>query len=144
MTQLPCKEQCHRECYSLMLLRVYQTMAMGLFREQWSNIKCADEWWVVVCRMDLFSVFAIICFLFPVVHSLVVPYQLPSSDSELCSSSAVLTVRTPLGTASGTRDPAGAFKFPVKYASANRWAPSTVAATWALPYVFPCVFKLKA
>ena len=77
------------------------------------------------------NVFTFICFFFPVVYALVAPCELPSSYT-----SAVLTVKTPLGTASGTSDPAGTYRFPVKYASANRWAPSTVAATWALPYVF--------
>lgn len=84
-------------------------------------------------------VFAFLCFLLPVAHALVVPCQLSSSNV-----SAVFTVKTPLGTALGTPDPAGTHRFPVKYASANRWAPSTVAATWALPYVFLCVSMLKA
>lgn len=85
----------------------------------------SDEWLQgIVCRMDLFSIFTFICFFFPVAHTLVAPY------SNLYS---VVNVETPLGTASGTLDPAGACRFPVKYASANRWAPSTVAAVWALP-----------
>lgn len=88
------------------------------------------------CRMNVFTVF---CLLFPVACALVVPCQLPSSNI-----SAVFTVKTPLGTASGTPDPAGTYRFPVKYASANRWAPSTVATAWALPCVFLCVFMLKA
>lgn len=81
------------------------------------------------------DVFTFICFLFFVAHALAVPCP---------NISAVFTLKTPLGTASGIRHPAGAYRFPVKYASANRWAPSTVAATWALPYVFPFVLTVKA
>ena len=80
-------------------------------------------------------VFTFVCLLLPVACALVVPC--PSNIS------AVFTVKTPLGTASGTPDPAGTYRFPVKYASASRWAPSTVAAAWALPYVFVCVFMLN-
>ncbi|KAF8201777.1 Alpha/Beta hydrolase protein [Pholiota molesta] len=36
------------------------------------------------------------------------------------------TKDTPLGTANGVLDPQGAYRFSVKYASAARWAPSTV------------------
>ena len=81
------------------------------------------------------DVFAFIFSLFLVAHALAVPCP---------NISGVFTLKTSLGTASGTRDPAGTYRFPVKYASANRWAPSTVAAMWALPYVFLCVFLLKA
>ncbi|KAI0672899.1 alpha/beta-hydrolase [Trametes maxima] len=43
------------------------------------------------------------------------------------------TVSTPIGTAQGTSDDAGATRFSVKYASATRWQPSTVATKWELP-----------
>jgi hypothetical protein len=49
-------------------------------------------------------------------------------------SSSDITKDTPLGTANGILDPQGAYRFSVKYASAARWAPSTVVTTWALPY----------
>lgn len=86
----------------------------------------------VVCRMNVFTFF---CFFFSFANVLAFPCPIGS---------AVVTLKTPLGTASGTRDSAGSLRFPVKYGSANRWAPSTVAASWALPYVFPCLFILKA
>ena len=44
------------------------------------------------------------------------------------------SVKTPIGTAQGASDDAGATRFAVKYASASRWQPSTVATTWELPY----------
>jgi hypothetical protein len=115
-----------------------------LFREQWIsissflfglcslirlNIKCVVDG--AVCRMDVFT---FICFFFPVAYAFAIPCP---------NISAVLTLKTPLGTASGTRDAAGTYRFPVRYASANRWAPSTVPAMWALPYVLPRVFTLK-
>lgn len=75
------------------------------------------------------DVFTFICLLFSVALALAAP-------------SPALTVKTPLGTASGTQDPAGTYRFPVKYGSANRWAPSTVATKWALPYVFPASLSL--
>ncbi|KAL0568075.1 hypothetical protein V5O48_013919 [Marasmius crinis-equi] len=43
-----------------------------------------------------------------------------------------LQIATPIGPARGTFA-SGANRFSVKYASANRWAPSTVATTWQLP-----------
>lgn len=91
--------------------------------------------------MVLFTFFAFICFLFPSTLT----FTLPVSDDSLVVpvGSSLFTVRTLLGTASGTPDE-GAYRFPVKYASANRWAPSTVAQTWALPCVFLQVFMLKA
>ena len=51
------------------------------------------------------------------------------------SGSAATNRPTPLGTAHGTVDPSGAYRFSVKYASAPRWGPSTVVSTWGLPYV---------
>jgi len=88
-----------------------------------SSIKYDDEVvWTLQCRMNIFT---LICFLVPVAYA------------------QAVTVNTPLGTASGTQDPVGTYRFPVKYASADRWAPSTVASTWALPYVFFCAFMHK-
>ncbi|KAJ7085678.1 alpha/beta-hydrolase [Mycena belliarum] len=54
---------------------------------------------------------------------------------QLCAigSSSGAQVRTPLGTANGVLDTAGANRFAVKYASAGRWAESTVVTQWALP-----------
>ncbi|KAJ6514846.1 alpha/beta-hydrolase [Mycena vitilis] len=42
-------------------------------------------------------------------------------------------VTTPIGVAQGASDGSGANRFPVKYASAARWAESTVSANWTLP-----------
>ncbi|KAJ7685589.1 alpha/beta-hydrolase [Mycena polygramma] len=42
-------------------------------------------------------------------------------------------VTTPIGVAQGAADGSGANKFPVKYASAARWAASTVSTKWTLP-----------
>ncbi|KAJ7633008.1 alpha/beta-hydrolase [Roridomyces roridus] len=42
-------------------------------------------------------------------------------------------VTTPIGVAQGVSDGNGANRFAVKYASATRWAASTVATKWALP-----------
>ncbi|KAH7923532.1 alpha/beta-hydrolase [Leucogyrophana mollusca] len=44
-----------------------------------------------------------------------------------------LSVDTPLGTALGTMDIPTVNRYAVKYASADRWAPSAVATTWELP-----------
>ncbi|KAJ8088079.1 hypothetical protein PM082_013630 [Marasmius tenuissimus] len=43
-----------------------------------------------------------------------------------------LQITTPIGTAKGTFA-SGANRFAVRYASANRWAPSAVATTWQFP-----------
>ena len=48
---------------------------------------------------------------------------------------SALTVSTPIGTARGTSDDAGAVRFVVKYANHNRWQASTVVTSWQLPYV---------
>ncbi|KAJ7461542.1 alpha/beta-hydrolase [Mycena latifolia] len=54
---------------------------------------------------------------------------------ELCAleASSSTQVTTPLGVAKGVADAAGANRFAVKYASAARWADSTVVTKWALP-----------
>ncbi|TFK54644.1 alpha/beta-hydrolase [Heliocybe sulcata] len=61
--------------------------------------------------------------------------QLPIVKDFVCprQTSSSLSVNTPIGAAKGTSDTAGANRFVVKYASANRWQPSTMATTWALP-----------
>lgn len=61
--------------------------------------------------------------------------QLPILKKYLCplAGTAALNRSTPLGTARGTTDVDGAYRFPVRYASAPRWSPSTVAAAWNLP-----------
>ncbi|KAK7694022.1 hypothetical protein QCA50_003598 [Cerrena zonata] len=46
---------------------------------------------------------------------------------------SALTVSTPIGTARGTSDDAGAVRFAVKYANQNRWQASTVVTSWQLP-----------
>ncbi|KAJ7749550.1 Alpha/Beta hydrolase protein [Mycena maculata] len=55
--------------------------------------------------------------------------------SEICARVLALSdqVTTPLGVAQGTSDGTGANRFAVRYASAERWAASTVATKWALP-----------
>lgn len=65
--------------------------------------------------------------------------QLPILKKFICprSGNSSLYVKTPLGLAIGTPDDSGVRRFVVKYASASRWAPSTVASTWTLPSVFP-------
>ncbi|KAG6917923.1 hypothetical protein DXG01_000360 [Tephrocybe rancida] len=61
--------------------------------------------------------------------------QLPILKKIICprAGNASLNVQTSLGLARGTPDDSGSRRFIVKYASASRWAPSTVATTWALP-----------
>lgn len=61
--------------------------------------------------------------------------QLPIVKKFLCppTGAAALNVQTAIGTARGTSDPTGANRFTVKYASASRWAYSTVASTWGFP-----------
>ncbi|KAF9469230.1 alpha/beta-hydrolase [Collybia nuda] len=61
--------------------------------------------------------------------------QLPIIKKFLCpiTGAAALNVQTPIGVARGTADPAGAKRFTVKYASASRWAYSTVASAWNFP-----------
>ncbi|KIK67452.1 hypothetical protein GYMLUDRAFT_37580 [Collybiopsis luxurians FD-317 M1] len=44
-----------------------------------------------------------------------------------------VSVSTRIGTAVGTSDSSGVNRFAVKYASADRWAASTVATAWQLP-----------
>ncbi|KAJ7077465.1 alpha/beta-hydrolase [Mycena crocata] len=44
-----------------------------------------------------------------------------------------VSVSTPLGTAQGVLDVAGANRFAVRYANATRWAPSTIVTEWNLP-----------
>ncbi|EEB98956.1 hypothetical protein MPER_01444 [Moniliophthora perniciosa FA553] len=43
-----------------------------------------------------------------------------------------LNIQTPIGSAQGTFA-SGVNRFPVKYASADRWAPSSLVSTWQLP-----------
>ncbi|KAG5637762.1 hypothetical protein H0H81_003329 [Sphagnurus paluster] len=61
--------------------------------------------------------------------------QLPILKKFLCprTGTNALTIPTTIGVARGTADPSGANRFIVKYASANRWAPSTLVSTWGLP-----------
>jgi hypothetical protein len=61
--------------------------------------------------------------------------QLPILKKFLCPpiGQAALNVQTAVGVARGTSDPTGASRFTVKYATANRWAYSTVASAWNLP-----------
>jgi carboxylesterase type B len=66
---------------------------------------------------------AILCKL-PVIGNLLCPKQ---------SGSSTLSVSTPIGTAHGTLDSSGVTRFAVRYASAERWAESSVATTWELP-----------
>ncbi|KAJ6457809.1 hypothetical protein C8R47DRAFT_168003 [Mycena vitilis] len=44
-----------------------------------------------------------------------------------------IQVTTPIGVARGASDGSGVNRFPVKYASAARWAVSTVSINWTLP-----------
>jgi len=50
------------------------------------------------------------------------------------------SVNTPLGVAQGVVDVSGVNRFAVKYASAQRWSPSSVATAWELPYVVHIAF----
>ncbi|KAJ6617382.1 alpha/beta-hydrolase [Mycena sp. CBHHK59/15] len=62
-------------------------------------------------------------------------WAIPTSASDMTGrlgrSSA--SVSTPLGTAEGTSDVGGVNRFAVRYATASRWAPSTLATEWDLP-----------
>ncbi|EIW84838.1 alpha beta-hydrolase [Coniophora puteana RWD-64-598 SS2] len=49
------------------------------------------------------------------------------------ASAGSTAVQTALGTAQGVVDVSGVNRFAVRYASADRWQPSTIAATWELP-----------
>ncbi|KAJ7670877.1 alpha/beta-hydrolase [Mycena polygramma] len=70
-------------------------------------------------------------------------YMKASSNSPQCAperfncaptvQGAQVTVTTPIGVAQGASDGSGANRFPVKYASAARWAESTVSTNWTLP-----------
>lgn len=61
-----------------------------------------------------------------------IPTILPPKPVAGINASSRVTV---FGTASGVLDPEGAYRYAVKYASASRWAPSTLVNTWSLPYV---------
>ncbi|KAF8205748.1 alpha/beta-hydrolase [Mycena galopus ATCC 62051] len=57
---------------------------------------------------------------------------------EICAivageTSSNVQVTTPIGVAQGVADGSGAHRYPVKYASATRWATSTLATKWTLP-----------
>lgn len=54
-------------------------------------------------------------------------------DSGGSSTSSSLSVSTPLGTAEGTSDTSGVVRYAVRYGSADRWQPSSVVTSWALP-----------
>ncbi|KAH9832939.1 alpha/beta-hydrolase [Rhodofomes roseus] len=64
-------------------------------------------------------------------------YSPPWIQEFLCSrslsTSLSTSVSTPLGTAEGAVDTSGVVRFAVKYGSADRWQPSSVATVWALP-----------
>ncbi|KAF8226794.1 hypothetical protein L208DRAFT_1393304 [Tricholoma matsutake] len=72
---------------------------------------------------------------FPALDLSELPCQFPFINKFLCphTGSASLNINTPLGRAIGTPDPSGAVRYVVKYANANRWAPSTLLSTWDLP-----------
>ncbi|KAF8077781.1 alpha/beta-hydrolase [Lyophyllum atratum] len=61
--------------------------------------------------------------------------RLPIVKKFLCprTGNGALNIVTPIGTARGTSDPSGASRFTVKYATADRWAPSTLVSAWDLP-----------
>ncbi|TFK76362.1 alpha/beta-hydrolase [Pluteus cervinus] len=61
--------------------------------------------------------------------------KLPIVNKFLCPRTGTLglNIPTPLGTASGTTDPSGAYRYVVKYAHANRWQDSTLVTSWNLP-----------
>ncbi|KAI0636657.1 alpha/beta-hydrolase [Trametes polyzona] len=65
-----------------------------------------------------------LCKLSPRIAKVLCPRESPSNSVD---------VSTPIGTAHGTADPAGATRFAVKYASVTRWQPSTLATKWELP-----------
>ena len=72
---------------------------------------------------------------FPPVDSSKLLCQLLIAKKFLCphTGSNPQSIDTAFGTAFGTADPSGATRFVVKYASANRWAPSTLVTNWSLP-----------
>ncbi|KAF9227728.1 alpha/beta-hydrolase [Gyrodon lividus] len=60
----------------------------------------------------------------------------PYTPEFLCprrGSTVGLSVSTPFGTAHGVVDTVAVNRFAIKYASAERWQPSTVATTWEFP-----------
>ncbi|KAF8965211.1 Alpha/Beta hydrolase protein [Flammula alnicola] len=68
---------------------------------------------------------------------------LPAPDADFNNAAfPALNRPTALGTANGVVDPAGAYRFSVKYASASRWAPSNVVSAWNLPNGFTNVSSL--
>jgi len=64
-------------------------------------------------------------------------YSPPWLQKLLCSrslsTSSSTSVSTPLGTAQGIVDTSGVVRFTVKYGTADRWQPSSVAMAWDLP-----------
>ena len=65
-----------------------------------------------------------LCNLSPLVKKVLCPRQQASNPT---------TVSTPIGTAQGTADDAGAARFAVRYASAARWQLPQLATAWELP-----------
>ncbi|KAF6764023.1 crystal protein [Ephemerocybe angulata] len=61
--------------------------------------------------------------------------QMPLVKKFLCPAGGLngLSRATVFGTASGVVDADGAYRYPVKYATSSRWAPSTLVSAWNLP-----------
>lgn len=98
-----------------------------LLRRTRTAFFCAIKVLRWLCSLQMVPLFVLLSFFFSIAHTL----------------SLGLYVRTSLGIASGVRD-GGVYRFSVRYASAYRWVPSTVATKWALPCVFLCrLFRLK-
>lgn len=67
----------------------------------------------------------------------------PASEPRRPRQSSTVSVSTAIGTAEGVSDSSGANRFAVRYASAERWAESYLATTWAFPYVILLGLLLK-
>lgn len=57
----------------------------------------------------------------------------PLYGTNMDANSSAITIKTPLGVATGSMGDSGTARFAVRYATANRWQESTVASSWDLP-----------
>lgn len=96
---------------------------------------------VLLAVIAVFSLFSSVLAI-PIQSIIIPPFdptkilcQLPWVPKCLCPATGTSTITrsTALGLASGTTDVDGAYRFPVKYASAARWKPSVLATGWSLP-----------
>lgn len=59
----------------------------------------------------------------------------------VCQNNEVQLITTPMGLARGVQTTPDAVKFSVKYATAPRFRPPSLATSWTLPFAVPLLFS---